>query len=170
MKKNTYLITGVLVLTMGAAGVAMAHGDRGGKGGRGAGIERMFEEVDANADGKITAAEMEAAAAARFGVADTDGDGFLSPEEVAAQAQKRMEERDAKRGERMQERQTRMFERLDENEDGKLSLEEMAARGEGRGFDRMLERLDTDGDGAISKAEAEEARGKRFGKRGHGDQ
>jgi Ca2+-binding EF-hand superfamily protein len=61
-----------------------------------------------------------------------------------------------------------MLKRLDANDDGKLSAEEMAARGPARLFDR----LDADEDGAITREELAEARGMKrggWGKRGHGD-
>ena len=165
MKKSAVLITGVLVLAMGATSAAWAHGGKG-KGPRGGmNIESMFEEFDANGDGKITADEVAAASAARFAEADTDTDGFLSAEEVAAHAEARMADREARMKEHSDERRTRMFERLDTDEDGKLSAEEAAARGPAARFDRMLERLDADGDGALSLEEVQEAKMKRFGKR-----
>ena len=47
-------------------------------------VDMMFAMLDTNADGKATAAEAEAAAAARFTVLDTDKDGTLTPEERRA--------------------------------------------------------------------------------------
>jgi Ca2+-binding EF-hand superfamily protein len=161
MKKTALMITGALVLALGTAGVASAMGP---KDGRGPNFEQMFQELDANADGKLTKEEIEAGAAKRFADADTNGDGLLSKEELTAASEKRAESR---RGNRID----RMFEHKDANNDGLLSQEEMAS-GKKRGMnaDRMIERLDTDGDGAITLAEAEAAKGKWRGKRhGHDD-
>ncbi len=144
MKRTATIVTGALIATMGLASIAVAHEGRGMRGG----MEQMFEEVDANGDGLITAAEIEAAREARFAEMDSNGDGFVTAEEIAAFA-------DDRRGKRA----ARMIERLDANDDGKLSAEEMATRGPGR----MLERLDANGDGALSKEELAEARKMRGG-------
>ena len=84
----------------------------------------MFETMDGNKDGKVTAAEMEAAhqritgrkatksdmsAADKIKVVDTNGDGVLTAEEHAA-------------GSRA------MFEKMDTNKDGFLTKDELAAR------------------------------------------
>ena len=116
--------------------------------------------LDTNADGLLTQEEMAAAAEARFQAQDTDGDGMISREELAAAIVKRAEENaDRIAG--------RILERRDANGDGMISAEEGQR---GPRWDRMVERLDTDGDGAISKAEFDAAK-KRFGRhgRGHGD-
>ncbi len=47
-------------------------------------VDAMFERLDANEDGKITAAEVEAIETARFDEMDTDKDGTLTPEERRA--------------------------------------------------------------------------------------
>lgn len=167
MKKSALWITGALVVVVGTAGIASAHGKGyGDRGARGPGMEKMFEQFDADADGKITKAEIEAFRTARFEAADTDGDGKLSQDELAAA-------RDARRAARVQD----MVERLDTDGDGLLSAEELAAAGPKRGPDAMFDRLDADEDGALTLEEMQQARGKmrdggkhRFGgKRGeHG--
>ncbi|MBC7133636.1 MAG: EF-hand domain-containing protein [Roseovarius sp.] len=80
--------------------------------------------------------------AARFEGADTDGDGLLGPEELAA----RMTEQAAAR---IAARVERMIARHDADGDGMLSLDELQAAQGGR----MFERLDADGDGMISPGE-----------------
>lgn len=135
---------------LSAAPMALAQQGPGGQGHR-------FEELDANSDGKITQAEMEAHRAARFAAADTDGNGSLSASEMTATAEQRKADRAA-----------RMIERIDANGDGEVSQEELAngSKRRGNGFDRM----DANGDGEITKAEFEAAKEKRrafFEKRRH---
>jgi Ca2+-binding EF-hand superfamily protein len=169
--KRAVLITGLTALALaGTAVVALAASD--GKGGMKShmgglmgerGAMMSFDDVDADGDGKITAAEMKAHADARFAEADTDKDGFLNAAEMQAHML-------AQASVRMQERSARMIERMDADGDGKISAAEMQA-GPRRGdrFERMLSRLDKDEDGAISRAEMDEAQ-ERWSERrdGHG--
>jgi len=95
---------------------------RGGKR-----AEKMLERHDANKDGKLDAAELEAAAESRHGKraakmmqrVDANSDGKLSLEEVSAH-------RDP----------GKMFERLDADNNGSLSAEEFAKARMGRGHKR----------------------------------
>ncbi|MEL6678253.1 MAG: calcium-binding protein, partial [Pseudomonadota bacterium] len=112
------------------------------------------EELDANADGVLTPAEMEAFRAARFAAADTDGDGELSRAELLARAETQVEERRARGIDRM-------LERADADDNGTLSLAELTP---GRA-DRMFDRLDANEDGTISAEEFEERMGRRGGGR-----
>ncbi|SMX49281.1 EF-hand domain-containing protein [Maliponia aquimaris] len=160
MKRTALWMTGALVVTMGTAGIAMAHGK--GYGDRGAGapmMEEMFAQIDADSDGKVTKDEIEAFRAARFAAADTDGDGKLSQDEMAAA-------RDARRMERVQAMVTRM----DTDGDGLLSAEELAAGQPqaARGPEPMFDRLDADGDGALTLEEMQQARGAFGRERGMG--
>lgn len=140
-----------LVLTVGGlTGAAIAkdghNGDREAK--RAEWIDRMFERVDANKDGAIDAAEMQAARDARFQAADANADGGLSLEEMKAM----MSEQSKKWSERRAERR---FNRLDADDDGKVTQAEMTAMFEKRGD--LFKRADADGDGRITRAEAGEA-------------
>ncbi len=127
------------------AGAALAKGGPGGHGFKG---ERAtFEQLDADGSGEVTQAEMEAAKAARFATVDTNGDGVLSAEELAAQASAQVAERTAK-----------MIERFDADGDGALSQEEMPKPRRGGDSAKMFERLDADGSGGISKEEFEDGR------------
>lgn len=87
------------------------------------GAQRMFDTMDADKDGRVTAGEMDAAhervtgrkaapgdmsAAAKIKVIDTDGDGVLTAEEHAAGSR-------------------RTFGETDTNKDGFVTLEELAA-------------------------------------------
>ncbi len=155
MKRTALWMTGALIVALGAAGVASAHGKAFGE--RGAGMpmfEEMFAQVDADGDGKVTKEEFEAFRAARFAAADTDGDGKLSPEEMEAA-------REARRMERVRG----MITRLDTDGDGLLSAEELAAGAPRRGPEAMFGMLDADEDGALTLEEMQAGR-PGFGRHG----
>ncbi|OIQ46216.1 MAG: calcium-binding protein [Roseobacter sp. MedPE-SW] len=149
--------TKILAVILATAGALAATTAMAKPGCGGMGAKMSFEELDADGNGEISKAEMEAHKAARFSTADGNGDGKLSAEELVAQAQKHA----AKRVEKM-------ISHLDSDGDGMLSAEEMSNRG-GRHGD-MFKRVDRDGNGAVSKEEFEQAREHRGGKRrnGHG--
>jgi hypothetical protein len=165
MNTKTILSAVTLAAMVAASFSTIAHAESGPRNGDRMGQMFVFAEVDANSDGKVTKDELTAYHAAKLAAMDTDKDGNLSEAELmAAQA-----ERQAERQEKMAKR---MIERRDANNDGVLSLTEMAPKGD-RG-DKMFNRADTDNDGAISKAEADammdkmEKRGTdREGKHGH---
>ena len=111
-----------------------------------------FEALDTNKDGKIDRDEARLAMPGRMAGADTDGNGFVTVEELtahlAADAQRRAETR-----------AQRMIERMDSDKDGKLSQAELASVGERRQdrMARLFDRVDRDDDGAISQAEYDRA-------------
>lgn len=142
-------------------------------------VQMMFEHLDANGDGKISAEEMAAAPQRRFEAHDADGDGKVSAEEM-------VEHRMTMMRARIEARVAAMIEEMDDDGDGMLSAEEM---GPGRRAERksekrrakMFERVDTDGDGFVTLDEAEAGaammaehgrrgygRGDSEGRRGHG--
>ncbi|CUH87985.1 EF hand [Phaeobacter sp. CECT 5382] len=134
-----------------AAGVLGATAVMAKPGFGGCGPMMQFEELDADGNGEVTKAEMDAHKAARFKTADSNGDGKLSAEEMLAMAQKRAEIRTQK-----------MIKRFDTDGDGALSESELPKPGR-RGD--MFKRMDADGSGGISKDEFEEAAMYRGGKR-----
>ena len=147
----------VLVALAAATFSTAAMAERGYDRGDGAMMLQRFDEVDANKDGMLTEAEVQAFRAGRFAAADVDGNGSLSAEEMSALQMQQMQDR-------MAQRTKKMMQRLDANGDGQLSAEELAKMGDGRGgkskSDKgkpMFQRADTDGDGMLSKAEAEAA-------------
>lgn len=117
----------------------------------------LFERLDADKDGAVTRAEVDAARAERFAAVDADKDGAVTLAELTAMLTKRAETQ-----------ASRMMMRADSDDDGVLSPDEMG----GRRHARMFERLDADGDGVVTKAEVDEMRaryGHRQGRReGHG--
>ncbi|OED47049.1 calcium-binding protein [Rhodobacteraceae bacterium (ex Bugula neritina AB1)] len=148
MKHVTFIAALVAAASVAAGGMAMAKG----KGHHGP--KMSFEEIDADGNGEITKAEIQAMKKARFSKADADGDGKVTLEEMQARAQERANKRAA-----------RMLERFDTDGDGALSAEELP---QPRRAGRMFDRLDADDSGGISKEEFEEARKRRGGERRHG--
>ena len=127
-----------------------------GPGGFGRGPNPVsFEELDADGNGEVTRAEMEASGQARVAAADTDGDGVLSPEELEARA-----------AEGVKRHVGLLMNRADANADGKLSMDEMKEAMPRR--QATFEELDTDNSGGLTKAEMEAGQKKGFWKRHHG--
>jgi Ca2+-binding EF-hand superfamily protein len=118
--------TSVALGSLFVGGLAATHlayaqpGPEGGLRGRGG----MMALADANKDGKISKAEMTAAADARFARMDADKDGQLTPKD-----------RDLKRSERLDAR----FAALDTDRNGQISKAEFAAGHQARA-DKRAER------------------------------
>lgn len=118
-----------------------------------------FAALDADKDGKITAAEMEAFRAARVTEVDADKDGKLSTAELSAMHMARMQAR-------ADQMAARMVERHDADGDGMLTAAEFMTPPVP---ERMFERADADGDGALSPEEVEAAQARMEEMReGHG--
>ncbi|MEO1252886.1 MAG: hypothetical protein AAFW81_11150 [Pseudomonadota bacterium] len=103
---------------------------------------RHFEKLDANSDGKITAAEMSAHHQEMIDAADFDGDGALTEEEIAAHREKKRAE-------------WRENNNPDINGDGVIDRIEFLDAAEAR-FDRM----DKNADGVLSDDEKPKRRGR----------
>lgn len=167
--RTTMTVLAMAALT-GAAMSTAALADRMGGMGEGAGLggplaSLDFAAADADKDGKLTTAEMEAYRAAEVTAADADKDGKLSAAELATLTMARMQAR-------AEAMAAQMVERHDADGDGLLTVAELSVRPAPA---RMFERLDSDGDGALSEAEIEagrammaEMRGNRGEGRGHG--
>jgi Ca2+-binding EF-hand superfamily protein len=97
--------------------------------------DRLFQTLDADGDGQITAAELIAHKTALFAKADANGDGLLDEAERAAM--------------REAARQRAVADGIpgDTNADGNLSLAEFT------GNNPIFARADTDGDGTVTRAE-----------------
>lgn len=143
------------------------RGDGPGPMGRGGEVPNMgplsIEALDADGDGAVTPAEVEARKAARFAEADADGDGGLSAEELVA-----LEE--IVRDEMRAVRAAAQVGVMDDDGDGLLQASEIEARTPR--LQPIFDRLDADGDGALTQAELDAgrpARGEgRDGARGPG--
>lgn len=168
--RTKYLLAASAAVLVGAVAVA-APGHMGGRG---------FDKLDANSDGSVTRAEINAQAAERFARIDANRDGFVTQAEMTAhhetmraQMATKMKERAdqggdraEKRAERMEKRADRMekrgnpFAKRDANSDGRISLAEFQAGGA-----RMIERFDADKNGVVTKEEMSKAREAWKGKR-----
>ena len=150
------LSTAALADRMGDGPMGMG----GGMGGPGFGLGGLdFATMDADKDGKITQAEIDAFRAAEVTSADADKDGKLSADELSAMVQARMAALAA-------EMATRMIERHDVDGDGLLTAAEFATR---PAPDRMFEMADADGDGALTQDELDAARDQMAEMRGPGE-
>ena len=141
------LATGLL-----AAGILVAAPPAGDHDG----MHRMhrmgaafLDKVDANKDGNISQAEHDAMRAAHLGELDRNNDGFVTFEEQKAAREARKAAREATAAERFTKRH-------DKDGDGRVSVDELAQRGEG-----MFERMDTNKDGMVTREEMQQNRGKR---------
>jgi Ca2+-binding EF-hand superfamily protein len=141
---------------------------------------QIFEYLDRNADGKLTADEIPSERKAMFDRAvqfgDRDGDGALTEEEFTkiVLAGRKLKEAQAKpsaadskaadppakagRGSRLAD----WFSRLDSNHDGKVSLAEFPEQGKKR-----FARLDTNHDGSLDREEIQQFAAARAAKMGN---
>ncbi|WP_376089759.1 EF-hand domain-containing protein [Roseomonas sp. CCTCC AB2023176] len=152
MTRTRKIIAATLIGTAAlGAGVAIAqtrpHHHRAAMG------EQMFNEADANRDGRITQEEGWAALSARFARADANGDGGVTWEEFRTYVQAQMQAAGrpmpaADRAGRMEERGQAMFRALDSDRDGKVTLAELRPFAEA-----MFRMRDTNGDGALTREE-----------------
>jgi len=153
--KSTVLIAAIV------AGISLTALDASAAG-RGEPREMPdFATLDADGNGSLSVAELEAARTAKFVEMDTDGDGAISLAELTAS-----------QADMAQQRAERVLSRLDANDDGVLQADEMAPRD--NNAERMLSRIDADDDGEISQEEFDNAGEKREdrderGKRGDRD-
>lgn len=149
-KKSIVAVTaGAIAIVAVGASVALADKGRGHK--------PDFATLDADGNGEVTLAEIQAHGATRFAAADTDASQSLDRDELLARFNKEVSDR-------MERRVDRMIERFDANGDGALSADEFPDRSE-----KMAERLmklDVDQSGGLSEEELAAAKKDRKGRWG----
>lgn len=128
------------ILIATAAGLGLSLIALGAQAGHGHG-DKLWDNLDANKDGKVTADEMSERHADLIANADQDGDGALTKEEMKAYHKAKREERRAKHN-------------PDKNNDGVIDRTEFINAAQER-FDKM----DKNGDGVISEDEKKHRRG-----------
>ena len=164
------------ILPIAAIGLTMTVGDLlaqgtrgpGGPGGGRGGMMRMvpvMAVLDADADGQISAKEIENASMALKKL-DKNKDGKLTEDELRPEFGGRggRGERGGRRGGGSEEFVNRMM-NFDENGDGKLSKDELPER-----MQAFMARADSNNDGDITKQELEKMAASRGSGRGRGGQ
>lgn len=156
-------------LAVGAliAGCAVAAAAQpGGRGERASEfLNAMFERLDSDASGAITAEEIATARLSVFQTADANADGVVDAAEVDAlkQADPERSQRTGRgpggRGPRGQGSDGDPFARIDANDDGLISQDEFVERPM-----RVLE-FDADADGAVTQDEVREGMRARMAER-----
>ena len=168
--KTTALTAGLLAFGLGAAAAATAVRAQDApvvrapmaQGGAGGGMPGLLEAYDADGDGAVTQAEVDAARAGRLAAFDADGDGVLSLAEYQALWL------DA-----YAEQLVDAFQRHDDNSDARITVDEF-----GDDFRNLVARMDADGDGRVTAADLqrparaeqqrEDGNGRDGGRRGNG--
>jgi Ca2+-binding EF-hand superfamily protein len=152
--KKLLLASGTLALgaaLFAGASVADGWGRHHDWGHHGGGATRLFEQFDANQDGRLTQAEIDQVRQSRLGEFDQNRDGSLSLEEYQALWMDAMRESMVDR-----------FQAHDDDGDGMVTAEEFSEP-----FDRIVSRLDQNGDGELT-ADEMRRHGGRDGDRGRG--
>ena len=141
---STVVLAGLVAM---AAGVAHA-----GEAGSGRLVERLFQKMDTDGDGALSAAEAEAAAEKMFDRRDTNGDGVLTESEFTAQTGGRQLVAD--RQQKLDALRTKRFAAMDKDGDGQVSAQEFLAAAQQR-----FTAADANGDGRITKEELRSLKG-----------
>lgn len=151
MRKTNLALFGAVLLA-GVPALAMAQPGPGGQGPgpRGArGGAAMFEQVDANRDGRVTWEETWTFVEARFRAADRDGNGGLSQAEMQEAMQAALEARRASAQQGQAQGQG-------------PGHGPRAGHGPGRHQEAMFRALDADRNGSVTLAEIRPAVEARF--------
>lgn len=174
MFKETFTVLAIIGGLVATSAQAREHGSERWAGHGGGHTQTFFAQIDQDGNGKITPAEIQAQAVARFAAADADGNGALTAQEMATGAQNMRKARLLARfdtdgdgalsaqelegfgADQTNSRAAKRFGRMDADNSGGVTLEEMQAR---QNPARMLTKRDTNGDGALSFEEFSAERG-----------
>lgn len=118
-------------------------------------VATLLDRLDTDGDGIVSRDEIAAARDRLFERLDLDGDGYLDPREIEIMRDAIMD-----RAVAMQARLGSQLRRMDENGDGTVSAEEFRAR------TLLFDLADRDGDGRLSPAEFSIIRSLLVGSRG----
>lgn len=132
--KTQIVLLAVIVAVLATGSAYAANDDGNGKSRR-----NMFEQIDANGDGRVDKQEFAKAREIRFGRMDADGDGAVTLAELEDRSRR--------------ERTERLFGHIDADGDGRVTMAEFTAAG-----DKMFARLDGNEDGFLSMGELERRR------------
>ena len=135
---STVVLAGLAAMAAGAA--------HGGEAGSGRLMERLFQKMDTDGDGALSAAEAEAAAEKMFDRRDANGDGVLTESEFTAQTGGRQLVAD--RQQKLDTLRAKRFAAVDKDGDGQVSAQEFFAAAQQR-----FTAADANGDGRITKEE-----------------
>lgn len=150
---------------------AQSNDGQGGPRGERPSPEKMFQRLDQDGSGTLSASEVKGPLAENFAEIDADGNGELTKEELKAAHKERGGERGGERNQARGERAKQGMQKIkaaDTDENGSISK----AEAEAANLERLLENfdeLDADGDGEITRDEMKAARqgkGPRGGKGG----
>ena len=132
------------------ARIKAKFGDDRGFGRGGEMLQNIMVEVDADKNGSITQAEINAFRNAKVAAADTTKDGALNLDEFAAAY-----------NELMRSKMVDAFQNFDEDGNGSITGAELDTR-----FGDVVAKMDRNGDGVLNKADRPQHDGK--GGKGHG--
>ena len=172
MKKSmlTILLAGSAMIMAGAA--ANAQPGRGGHDGPGRHGERggtmMLRLADANSDGSVTQAEVDALQSDMFEWMDRNGDGYLDAADQSPIRQRMRAMHEARAADRPEGEEARSMRRGHRGERGDRAErgDERISRAEFLGMERAgFSRLDQDSDGVVTPAELDAAADARHDRR-----
>jgi Ca2+-binding EF-hand superfamily protein len=152
----------VMACSLTFSGYALA-GDHGGKEK----AEEHFQKMDTNADGKVSQEEHTAGAKTMFDTMDADKNGTVTVAEMNAAHDQMKKQHEMGKGNKMhaagdkaEMRAAEKIKVVDTNGDGALTTEEHAA-----GAKMMFGKMDTDKDGFLSKDEMAKGHAKMLHKK-----
>jgi len=144
--KLSLVAVGALATTLAACAPGFAQ--QAGPGTSPRGPMRMFQEMDANSDGRVTADEMRQRVAERFAAADANRDNALSLEEFRNAMPRRNADTPAPADGRRGRMAEMLFRMTDANGDGRVTLDEMQTTASA-----MFRGMDANSDGAVTQEE-----------------